>query len=336
MEPVRERGGAGAVVAGPAGLVAAGGGGGRHPGAGAAGVFAGPGHGQTGGQVRVRGRGAGRPGGDRDGGFQRPGEFAQRLAFVVFMLAVVALADVPAAVGVAGREAGALGRAAAEQRDGGGVQPGAAVEGSPLVAVKDGDASLQQRIDQRLEPVPGGGGLIGGHRPGAGLELVLGKPPVLRQRRGVRDLEDLGEAVAHPAVGGQERPLGGGGARDGEQPPGRGRQLAEQQPGGLGEEQRPVIQGQGQQRGQHRAHGQRPGPPGHVRQRGLDNRRGARPVDQRGGEGNRLIPRQRASPGDIHLIAPGGSCPRPAARPCPGRRRRAARSGPAIQPGGSR
>src|SRR6266700_497575 len=61
---------------------------------------------RAGGEVEAlgeRGRGAGRPGGGGDGGLQRPGEFAQRLALVVLAVAVVALADVPAAVRVAGR-----------------------------------------------------------------------------------------------------------------------------------------------------------------------------------------------------------------------------------------
>src|SRR6266496_5416633 len=79
VEPPGERLGAGAVVAEPAGLMAAGGGRGEDPGAGAAGVLAGPGQGQADREVRVRGRGAGGPGGGGDGGFQRPGEFAQRL-----------------------------------------------------------------------------------------------------------------------------------------------------------------------------------------------------------------------------------------------------------------
>ena len=63
----------------------------------------------------------------------------------------------------------------------------------------------------------------GGHRPGAGLEVRLAQPPVFRQRRGVHGRADGGEAVADPAVGGQEGPLGGGGAGDAEQPAGRGR-----------------------------------------------------------------------------------------------------------------
>src|SRR6266436_9687833 len=54
-EPLGEGLGVGAVVPEPAGLVAAGGQGGQHPGAGAAGVFAGPGQGQAGGEVGMRG-----------------------------------------------------------------------------------------------------------------------------------------------------------------------------------------------------------------------------------------------------------------------------------------
>ena len=184
VEALWERGCIGAVVAEPAGLVPACGHGGQHAGAGAAGVFAGPGQRQADGEVRVRGRGAGRAGGGGDGGFQRPGEFAQRLALVVLAFAVVALADVPAAVRVAGRQAGALGGSAAEQRDRGGVQAGAAAGGGPLAVGEDGDAGLQQCIGQCLEPVPGGGGLTWCHGFGAGFELAGGQPPVLRQRRG--------------------------------------------------------------------------------------------------------------------------------------------------------
>jgi hypothetical protein len=161
MESLGERLGIGTVVAEPAGLVAAGGGRGQDPGAGAAGVFAGPGQCQADREVREGGFGAGRPGRGGDGGLQRPADLAQRLAVVVLTLAVVALADVPAAVGVAGRQAGALGRAAGEQRDRGGVQGGAAAGGGALAGGQDRDAGLQQRAGQRLEPVPGGGGLTG-------------------------------------------------------------------------------------------------------------------------------------------------------------------------------
>ena len=77
-----------------------------------------------------------------------------------------------------------------------------------------------QRVDERLEPAAGRFGLAGGHRPGAGGEVSLAQPPVLRQRRGVHHRADGAEAVADPAVGGQEGPLGRGGAGDAEQPAG--------------------------------------------------------------------------------------------------------------------
>ena len=221
LESPGQRGGVGAVVAEPAGLVPAGGDGGQDPGAGAAGVFAGPGQRQADGQIGMRGRRAGRPGHGGDGGLQRPADLAQRLALVVLAFAVVAFADVPAAVGVAGAQAGALGRAAGEQRDRGGVQAGAAVERRAFVVGQDGDAGLEQRVEERLQPAAGSFGLAGGHRPGAGVEVRLAQPPVLRQRRGVHDRADGAEAVADPAVGGQERPLGGDGAGDAEQAAGR-------------------------------------------------------------------------------------------------------------------
>ena len=338
VEAPGERLGAGAVVAEPAGLVAAGGGRCEDPGAGAAGVFAGPGHGQADREVRAAGLGVRRPGGGGDGGFQRPGDLAQRLALVVFALAVVALADVPAAVRVAGRQPGAPGRAAGEQRHRGGVQAGAAVEGGAFVLGEDRDAGLQQRVDQRLEPVPGRGGLIGGHRLGAGLELAGGQPPVFRQRRRVSGGHDRVEAVPDPAVGGQEGPRGAGGARHAEQPAACGRQLAEQQPGDLGQEQRPVIQRQAQQRGEHGAHRQRPGPPGAAGQRRLDDRGLPAAVDQPGGKRHGLLVRGAARPGDlqpaaVHAQPAAGLCPRPAARPWAGRRRRGVRSGPGTRPG---
>src|SRR5208282_2295805 len=116
--------------------------GGQDPGAGAAGVFAGPGHGHAGGQVRAAVLGAGAPGRGGDGGFQRPADLAQRLALVVFAFAVVAFADVPAAVGVAGAQAGAPGRAAGEQRDRGGIEPGAAIVSRVFFAGEDGDAGF--------------------------------------------------------------------------------------------------------------------------------------------------------------------------------------------------
>ena len=160
VEAPGERGGVGPVVAEPAGLVAAGGGGGQDPGAGAAGVFAGPGQRHPGREVRGRGRRAGRPGGDRDGGLQRPADLAQRLALVIFAVAVVALADVPAAVGVAGAQPGALGRATGKQWHRGGIQGGTAVRSGAFILGEHRDAGLQQRIDQRLEPVAGSGGLV--------------------------------------------------------------------------------------------------------------------------------------------------------------------------------
>ena len=78
-----------------------------------------------------------------------------------------------------------------------------------------------------------------------------------------------------------------------------GGELAEQQPGGLGEEQRPVIQRQAQQRGEHGAHRQRAGPPGAVGQRGLDDRGLAGAVDQPGGEGDRLVADAAAGGGRV-------------------------------------
>ena len=283
--------------------MAAGGGRCQDPGAGAAGVFAGPGQGQAGSQVRVRGRGAGRPGGNGDGGFQRPGEFAQRLALVVFTLAVVALADVPAAAGVAGAQPGAPGRAAGEQRHRGGVQGGAAVEGGAFALGQDRGAGFQQRAGQRLEPVPGRSGLIWGHRLDTGLELVLGQAPVFRQRGWVSDGDDRVEAVPDPAAGGLERPRGGGGAGHAEQPARSGRQLTEQQPGGVGEEQRPVLRRQAQQRGEHGAHRQRAVPPGAVGQRGLDGRGLPAAADELSGERHGLLAGGAAGPGDLQRAA---------------------------------
>ena len=70
----------------------------------------------------------------------------------------------------------------------------------------------------------------GSHRPGAGVEVLLGQAPVLRQRRGVHDRADLAEAVADPPVGGQERPLAADGAGDAEQPAGRPGQLQNSSP----------------------------------------------------------------------------------------------------------
>ncbi len=97
LESRGDRSGAGTIVAGPAGLVPAGGDRGQDPGAGAAGVFAGPGQGERGREVRATGDRAGQAGHGDDAGFQCPVDLAQRLAFVVLTFAVVALAHVPAA-----------------------------------------------------------------------------------------------------------------------------------------------------------------------------------------------------------------------------------------------
>ena len=147
-------------------------------------------------------------------------DLPQRPALVVLTLAVIAFADVPAAVGIAGAQAGAPGRAAGVQRDRGGVQAGAAVEGRALFAGQDADAGFDQGVEEGFQPAAGRFGLGGGHLPGAGFEVVLSQPPVLRQRRGVHHRADGAEAVADPAVGGQEGPLGGGGAGNAEQPAG--------------------------------------------------------------------------------------------------------------------
>ena len=111
------------------------------------------------------------------------------------------------------------------------------------------------------------------------------------------------EAVPDPAVGGLEGLLGGGGAGHGEQAAGRGRQLAEQQPGGVGEEQRPVGQGQAQQRGEHGADRQRAGPPGAVGQRRLDDRGLPAAVDELGGKPHGLLVRDTAGSGDLQPAA---------------------------------
>ena len=213
-ESLGERLGVGAVVAQAAGLVAAGGHRGQHPDAGTAGVFAGPGQGQADGEIRAGGRGAGQAGGGGDGGFQRPGDLPQRLALVVLAFAVVSFADVPAAVGVAGAQPGPLGGAAGEQRDRGGVQARRAVDAARSASVRAEMLASSSAVDERLEPAAGRLGLGAGHRPGPGCEVRLDQPPVLRQRRGVHDRADGAEAVADPAVGGQERPLGGDGTGD--------------------------------------------------------------------------------------------------------------------------
>ena len=308
MEAPGERLGAGAVVAGPAGLVPAGGGGGQDPGAGAAGVLAGPGDGQADGQVWAAGRGTGQAGGGGDGGLQRPADLPQWLALVVLAFAVVSLADVPAAVGVAGAQPGPPGRAAGEQRHRGGVQAGAAADGGAFVLVQDRHAGLEQRVEERFEPGAGGLGLGGGHRLGAAGEFFCGEPAVLRQRRGIHDRADGAEAVADPAAGGQEAAAAGGGAGDPEQRPGNIADLVIQQPGGLGQEQRPVIERQAQQRGEHGAHRQRAGPPGAVGQRGLDDRGLAGAVNQPGGEGHRPVAdaaacRRQGQAGAAHRVS---------------------------------
>ena len=169
-------------------------------------------------------------------------------------------------------------------------RPVAAVVCSEFLAGEDGDAGFQQGVDEGFQPAAGSFGLVRCHRPSAGCEVSLAQPPVLRQRRGVHHRADGAEAVADPPAGGQEGPLGGDGAGDAEQPAGgSASSWLEQQPGRVGEEQRPVIQGQAEQRGEHRADRQRAGPPGAVGQRGLDDRGLAGAAGQLGGEGRRLV-----------------------------------------------
>ena len=73
--------------------------------------------------------------------------------------------------------------------------------------------------------------------------------------------------------------------------------------GGVGKKQRPVLQGQAQQRGEHGAHRQRPGPPGAVRQRALDDRGLPAVVDEPGGERHGLLVRSAAWPGNVQPAA---------------------------------
>ena len=131
-----------------------------------------------------------------------------------------------------------------------------------------------------------------------GLVRALSSPAVSRRFFGSAE----GSATGHDRRGSSSGPGGRrpGSARSVVAVPGTPssrrdapEQLAEQQPGGLGEEQRPVIEGQAQQRGEHGAHRQRAGPPGAVGQRGLDDRGRAAAVDELGGERHGLIVRRR-------------------------------------------
>jgi hypothetical protein len=90
---------------------------------------------------------------------------------------VVSFPHVPAAIGIAGAQAGALGRAAGEQRDRGGVQPGAPVVSRALFAGEDADAGFQQGVDERLQPAAGSFGLAGV----IGLVRALRSCPVSRR-----------------------------------------------------------------------------------------------------------------------------------------------------------
>ena len=149
------------------------------------------------------------------------------------------------------------------------VQPSNAARSSPVRTLM---LASMQGVDECFQPAAGSLGLDGSHRPGPGVEVRSAQPPVLRQRRGVHDRADGVEAVADPPVGGQEAAVPAGGAGNAQQRRGKIADPAEQQPGGLGQVQRPVVQGQAHQRGEHRADRQRAGPPGGVSQRGLDDR----------------------------------------------------------------
>ena len=303
VEPPGQGLGIGAVVAEPAGLVAAGGRGGQDPGAGAAGVFAGPGQRQADREVRQAG---GAPGGRAvvamvassaqaifRSGLPLSSSRSRWSPSRTYQPPSGSLAHSPvrldgprenSGTGVASRAGGAVGRRA-------------------FFVGQDGDAGFDQGVDERFQPAAGSLDLSRGHLPGAGGEVLLAQPPVLRQRRGVHDRADGAEAVADPAVGGQEGPVAADGAGDAEQPAGDGRHVLEQQPGDLGEEQRPVVQGQAHQRGQHRAHRQRAGPPGPPGERGLDDRGLAGAVDEPGGEGHRLVADAAACGGQGQAVA---------------------------------
>ena len=99
------------------------------------------------------------------------------------------------------------------------VQPSNAARSSPVRTLMLASSNALRNASSR----PRAFGLAGSHRPGAGGEVRLAQPPVLRHRRGVHDRADGVEAVADPAVGGQEGPLGGDGTGDLEQAAGGGR-----------------------------------------------------------------------------------------------------------------
>ena len=210
----------------------------RHACPGAAGVMAGDAHGHG-------HREDGGVPGDGHGGFESPGDAGKPSPARAGGVPVVPVAHVPARLGIGGLRLGALGWAAAEGGDAGGIQ-----------------------AEEVVGTLGHGGGQDGVHE-------VLDGPQALRVELYAREVQgvcDLVEAVGHPPAGGGE--AGGIGAGDTEFGTGGGFGIDE--PGRLGEVQGAIGDGQGQECREHRLGRERGGPP---RPLGTDEREHPRALD---------------------------------------------------------
>jgi hypothetical protein len=136
-------------------------------------------------------------------GLEGPGHPPARAALVVFAFAVVALSDIPPAVGIAGTHSSAHRRSAREQRDRGGIEPiGQGRSGHPGVELIR--AGTEQRPHERLEPPAGRLHLFVTHGDATLGELLGAQATVFQEPRRVEHLGDGAEEVTDLAIAGQK------------------------------------------------------------------------------------------------------------------------------------
>jgi hypothetical protein len=206
---------------------------------------------------------------------------------------VVALADVPAAVGIRCRRAGTLGRSPAVERHDRGVEADRAVVARKLLLAADADRGLQQHGDHSFEALPvlmyfcrrelfalfhGG---------------VFVHDPVFHLDGGIHDREGEVEQVAHLAVAGEKALSRPRISVNTERMTPVRRQVAEQQLRGCLQVQEPLVEGQQQQCHQQCPQREAARSPGLTHEEGLEVPGHLGGVDDLGGEGDLLLGEHR-------------------------------------------
>jgi hypothetical protein len=141
---------------------------------------------------------------DDDGRLERPVDLAELLAPRSDLVAVVALTDVPAAVGVRGRRARRLRGTAAEKRHGCGVESDRAVKAVELLVAHHLHRGLHELSDHCREAAARLGDLVVGELSPHLLRASLVHDAVLLLDRGIHHRQREVEQVADLSVAGEE------------------------------------------------------------------------------------------------------------------------------------